>query len=59
MITAVNEVLKGRPLNVVPRDFKIDRMTFKRCSHKNKFNSNEFLKPNYNNKHFFYYLRQK
>ena len=36
MIAAVNEVLKGRPLNVVPRGFKIDRMTLKRCCCKMK-----------------------
>ena len=30
MIAAVNEVIKGRPLNVVPRKFKIDRITLKR-----------------------------
>ena len=41
MIAAVNEVLKGRPLNVVPREFNINRMTLKRCCRKKKFNLNE------------------
>ena len=40
MIAAVNEVLKGRPVNV-PREFNIDRMTLKRCCRKKKFNLNE------------------
>ena len=41
MIAAVNEVLKGRPVNVVPCEFNIDRMTLKRCCRKKKFNLNE------------------
>ena len=28
---AFNEDLEGRPLNVVAREFNIDRMTLKRC----------------------------
>ena len=41
MIAVVNEVLKGRPLNVALREFNIDRMTLKRCCRKKKFNLNE------------------
>ena len=45
MIAAVNEVIKGRPLNVVPRKFKIDRMTLKRYCRKKKLNPKESFKP--------------
>ena len=41
MIAAVNEVLKGRPVNVVASEFNIDRMTLKRCCRIKKFNLNE------------------
>ena len=44
MKAAVNEVLKGRPLNVVPREFNIDQMT-NRCCRKKKLNPNESFKP--------------
>ena len=44
MIAAVNEVLKGRPLNVVPHEFNIDQMTLKRCCRKKKLNPNESFK---------------
>ena len=63
MIAAVNEVLKGRPLNVVACEFNIDRMTLKRYCRKKKLNPNESFKSNYdnkhNNKHIINFLQQK
>ena len=52
MKAAVDKVLEGRPLNVVTREFNIDRMTLKRYCCKKKLNPNESFKPNYNNKVF-------
>ena len=49
MKETVNEVLEGRPLNVVVREFTIDQMTLKRYCRKKKLNPNESFKPNYNN----------
>ena len=45
MIAAVYEVLKGRPLNVVPRLLEIDRMTLKRYCRKKKLNPKESFEP--------------
>ncbi|XP_065677358.1 uncharacterized protein LOC136092748 [Hydra vulgaris] len=53
MNSAVNEVLEGRPVNVVARKFSINRMTLKRYCNKKKLNPNESFKPNYNNKQVF------
>ena len=53
MRAAVNKVLERRSLNVVPREFNIDRMALKRYCRKKKFNPNESFKPNYNNKQVF------
>ena len=53
MKAALNEILEGRPLNVVAREFNIDRMTLKRYCSIKKLNPNESFKPNYNNKQVF------
>ena len=45
MIAAVNEVLKGRPLNAEACEFNMDQMTLKRWCHKKKLNPNESFKP--------------
>ena len=54
MKAAVNEVLKGRPLNVVAREFNIDQMTFKSTTI-NKF----FQQKMKNLPQVIYYLHQK
>ncbi|XP_065677439.1 uncharacterized protein LOC136092810 [Hydra vulgaris] len=53
MKSAVNEVLEGRPVNVVACKFSINRITLKRYCNKKKLNPNESFKPNYNNKQVF------
>ncbi|XP_065642579.1 uncharacterized protein LOC136074203 [Hydra vulgaris] len=50
MKVAVNKVLEGTQLNVVARQFNIDRMTLKRYCRKKRLNPNEAFKPNYNNR---------
>ena len=53
MKVAVNKVLEGTQLNVVARQFNIDRMTLKRYCRKKRLNLNEAFKPNYNNRQVF------
>ncbi|XP_065654645.1 tigger transposable element-derived protein 4-like [Hydra vulgaris] len=53
MKVAVNKVLEGTQLNVVARQFNIDRMTLKRYCRKKRLNPNEAFKPNYNNRQVF------
>ena len=54
MKAAVNEVLRGRPLNVVPREFNIDQMTLKKYCRKKKLNLNESFKSlNYKLQHYY------
>ncbi|XP_065652823.1 uncharacterized protein LOC136080140 [Hydra vulgaris] len=53
MKVAVNKVLEGTQLNVVARQFNIDRMTLKRYCRKKRLDPNEAFKPNYNNRQVF------
>ncbi|XP_065658204.1 uncharacterized protein LOC136082712 [Hydra vulgaris] len=53
MKVAVNKVLEGTQLNVVARQFNIDRMTLKRYCRKKRLNPNEAFKPNDNNRQVF------